>query len=125
MPSRSLLQVSVEFHQKSREKKNNFSFRLRHYHDIWHDLRTNSQYWRRVLVPSRFVHDLGASEAIHSSLHLHVIHERPSPIIFMRAVKNEYERKAMHRAHVVDGAAMCEALSLIERRVSEFPEFQF
>lgn len=93
--------------------------RLKDYDAIWRDLRMLAHHWRRVLIPSRFTFDLGASEAIHSGLHQHLIFENPSPIIFMRAVKNELERKAMQRAHVLDGAAMCEALSLIERRVSE------
>lgn len=92
--------------------------RLRDYDTIWRDLRTLAHQWNRVLIPSRFTFDHGASEAIYSGLHQHVILENPSPIIFMRAVKNELERKAMQRAHVLDGAAMCEALSLIERRVS-------
>lgn len=92
--------------------------RLKDYDAIWRDLRMLAHQWRRVLIPSRFTFDLGASEAIYSGLHQHLIFENPSPIIFMRAVKNELERKAMQRAHVLDGAAMCEALSLIERRVS-------
>lgn len=92
--------------------------RLKDYNDIWRDLRSLAHQWRRVLIPSRFTFDHGASEAIHTGLQQHLIFENPSPIIFMRAVKNELERKAMQRAHVIDGAAMCEALSLLERRVS-------
>lgn len=91
---------------------------MKDYDAIWRDLRMLAHQWRRVLIPSHFAFDLGASEAIHSGLNHHLIFENPSPIIFMRAVKNELERKAMQRAHVLDGAAMCEALSLMERRVS-------
>lgn len=91
--------------------------RVKHYRDIWQDIRTMSHTWRRVLLPAECVFDLGASEAIHSSLSHHLIHERPSPIIFMRAQKNAIEREGMQRAHVIDGAAMCEALSALERRV--------
>lgn len=71
------------------------------------------------MVPSHCVYDLGSSEAIFSAIRKHIIHEKPSPIIFMRAQKNEIEREGMQRAHVLDGAAMCEALSLLEQRVSQ------
>lgn len=91
---------------------------MRGYDDVWHDLRHYSQYWRRILVPSQFVFDLGASEAIFAAINQHLIYEHPSPVIFMRAQKNDDERRAMHHAHILDAAAMCEALSLIERRVS-------
>lgn len=61
--------------------------------------------------------DLGSSEAIFSALSSHLVYEKPSPVIFMRAQKNAIEREGMQRAHVLDGTAMCEALSLLESRV--------
>lgn len=70
-----------------------------------------------MLVPGRCVFDLGASEAIYSSILRNIIYEKASPIIFIRAEKNEVERRGMQRAHILDGAAMCEGLSLLERRV--------
>lgn len=66
--------------------------------------------------------DLGSSEAIYNNINRDIIVEKPSPIILMRAHKNEVERQGMHRAHVLDGAAMCEALSKLERRVSKLPK---
>lgn len=74
--------------------------------------------WRRVLVPSHYIFDLGTSHAIYSRLHLDLILERPSPIIFMRAEKNKIERANMRRARTLDAIAMCQAMSLLERRVS-------
>lgn len=71
-----------------------------------------------MLVPSHCVHDLGVSEAVYSSIIRNVILEKPSPVIFMRAKKNMVEREGMHRAHILDGAALCDAFSLLERRVS-------
>lgn len=38
----------------------------------------------------------------------------------MRAKKNPTEQRGMQRALVLDGAAMCDAFSLLERRVSTF-----
>lgn len=41
----------------------------------------------------------------------------------MRARKNSAERQGMQRAHIIDGAAMCDALALLERRVCLFDSF--
>lgn len=92
--------------------------RIRHYEDIWKDLRANSHSWRTILVPAHCVFDRGVSEAIFSSILRNVILEKPSPIIFMRAKKNPTEQRGMKRAQVLDGAAMCDAFSMLERRVS-------
>lgn len=91
---------------------------IKDYNDVWKDLRTLSHRWKRVLLPSLSVFDMGASEAIHSSLNREIISERASPIITMRAQKNEVEREGMRRAHVKDAVAMCETLSYLEERVS-------
>lgn len=91
--------------------------RIKDYDEIWTDLRKCSYVWRQILVPGHCVFDHGVSEAIYSSISRAVIAEKPSPVIFMRARKNPTEVDGMKRAHVLDGAAMCDALSLLERRV--------
>lgn len=91
--------------------------RIKDYDEIWTDLHKCSYVWRKILVPGHCVFDLGVSEAIYSSISKVVIIEKPSPVIFMRARKNPTELKGMERAHIIDGAAMCDALSLLERRV--------
>lgn len=63
---------------------------------------------------------MGASEAIHSSVKREIILERTSPIIAMRAQKNQVEREGMRRAHVRDAVAMCDTFSYLEERVSEY-----
>lgn len=68
-------------------------------------------------MPSHCVYDLGVSEAVFSSILRNVILEKPSPVIFMRARKNAVEQKGMQRAHILDGTALCDAFSLLERRV--------
>lgn len=80
-------------------------------------MRTLSQHWKRILVPSAVVFDMGASEAIHSVIPRDLILDRPSPIIFLRAQKNEIEKQGMKKAHIRDGVAMCEVLSYLEERV--------
>ncbi|KXJ79015.1 hypothetical protein RP20_CCG001990 [Aedes albopictus] len=89
---------------------------IKEYQDVLRDLRTLSQHWKRVLVPSAVVFDMGASEAIHSVLPREQVLDRPSPIIFLRAQKNEVEQQGMIKAHIRDGAAMCEVLSYLEER---------
>lgn len=93
------------------------SFRIKEYEDVRRDLQTLSQHWKRILVPSAVVFDLGASEAIHSALPRGLILDKPSPIIFLRAQKNEVEKQGMKKAHIRDGVAMCEVLSYLESRV--------
>lgn len=92
-------------------------FRIKDYDQIWSDLNSYSYEWRKILVPGDCVFDLGVSEAIYSNIKRTAILEKPSPVIFMRAKKNPIEQKGMQRAHILDGAAMCDALSLLERRV--------
>lgn len=63
---------------------------------------------------------MGASEAVYSMIPRDKIVERVSPIIYMRAQKNAVEREGMRKAHIRDGAAMCDAFSFFEERVSYF-----
>lgn len=77
-------------------------------------MRTFSQAWRRVLVPAVCVYDMGASQAIYTSMKREIISLRISPIIYMRAQKNSVERKGMFNAHVRDAAAMCDVLNYLE-----------
>jgi Xaa-Pro aminopeptidase len=59
---------------------------------------------------------MGASEAIHAALPKEIIMERVSPVIYMRAQKNNVEREGMRRAHIRDAAAMCDTMSYLEER---------
>ncbi|KAL7726902.1 hypothetical protein ACLKA6_019122 [Drosophila palustris] len=86
------------------------------YDQIWSDIRTNLQIWKRVLIPAPCVQEPGASEAIYSAVPPSVIVEHISPIIFMRAQKNSYEQEGMRKAHIRDGAAICEAMCNLETR---------
>lgn len=61
--------------------------------------------------------DMGVNEAIYSSLNREIILEHPSPIITMRAQKNQIERDGMRAAHVRDAVAMIDTLSYLEERV--------
>lgn len=96
-------------------------YRIKEYYQVWNDIRTYSQIWKRVLVPAPCVQDLGSSEAVFSSFPSKAVFEHISPIILMRAQKNSVEQAGMRIAHVKDGAAICEAMSNLETRVSLSP----
>lgn len=96
-------------------------FRIKEYEEIWRDIRAASLSWRRVTIPTHCVFDMGASEAVYSSVTRDIVLEKSSPIIFMKAQKNEIEREGMRKAHIIDGAAMCETLSYIEQKVWTIP----
>ncbi|KAL9900653.1 xaa-Pro aminopeptidase 2 isoform 1-T2 [Glossina fuscipes fuscipes] len=95
---------------------NEMCVKIKEYHQVWSDMRTYSQIWKRVLVPARCVQEPGASEAIFSAFPLKIIYEHISPVILMRAQKNSVEQDGMRTAHVRDGAAICEAISNLEMR---------
>lgn len=59
---------------------------------------------------------MGASQAIYSAVRKEIASLRISPIIYMRAQKNEVERRGMFNAHIKDAAAMCEVFSYLEEK---------
>ncbi|XP_048517336.1 xaa-Pro aminopeptidase ApepP isoform X1 [Dendroctonus ponderosae] len=90
---------------------------IRNYSDLWIDLRTKSQLYNKILLPSHCVYSEGASHAIYE----HIIPEKrlphQSPIIYLKSVKNAVEIEGMKRAHVKDGAAMCDFFAYIEAQM--------
>lgn len=91
---------------------------MKNYGNIFEDIRTFSQRWRRVLVPAPSTFDHGATEAIYSAFHHGMVVDKVSPVIYMRAQKNDVEKEGMRRAHVRDAAAMCDAFAYLEQKVS-------
>lgn len=43
--------------------------------------------------------------------------DKVSPVIYMRAQKNDVEKEGMRRAHIRDAAAMCDVLAYLEQKV--------
>jgi Xaa-Pro aminopeptidase len=65
---------------------------IKSYEDFWRDLQHFSYGWKNVLLPIGSSLDMGASEGIYSSLLSNEkikISQHISPIVFMRAQKNE------------------------------------
>lgn len=65
-------------------------------------------------MPAVCVYDMGASHAIYTSMRKDIASLRVSPIINMRAQKNDVERQGMFNAHIRDAVAMCEAMNYLE-----------
>lgn len=64
---------------------------------------------------------MGVSEAVYSQIrNREIILERTSPIVYMRAQKNDVEREGMRRVHIRDAVAICDTFSYLEKRVGKF-----
>ncbi|KAH8375879.1 xaa-Pro aminopeptidase 1 [Drosophila serrata] len=109
------ISLGIDLHLRT-DCYNEDCVKIKEYNQIWSDIRTYAQIWKRVLVSAPCVQDLGASEAIYSSMPGKIVVWHISPIIFMRAQKNSDEQAGMRRAHIRDGAAICEAMSNMETR---------
>lgn len=95
-----------------------FYFRLREYSEIWTDLRTNSQRYSKILVPSHCVHSEGASHAIYDHVFADRRLSRQSPIIFLKSIKNGVEIRRMQEANFRDAAAVCDCYAYLEKCAS-------
>ncbi|BFF90822.1 xaa-Pro aminopeptidase 2 [Drosophila madeirensis] len=109
------ISLGIDLHLRT-DCYNEDCVKIKEYHQIWSDIRTYAQIWKRVLVSAPCVQDLGTSEAIYSSMPGKIVVEYISPIIFMRAQKNSDEQAGMRKAHIRDGAAICESMSNMEAR---------
>ncbi|ALC46164.1 CG6225, partial [Drosophila busckii] len=109
------INLSIDLHLRT-DCYNENCVKIKEYNQVWSDIRTYVQIWKRVLVPAPCVQEQGASEAIYSYVPQKNVFEHISPIIFMRAQKNFAEQEGMRMAHIRDGAALCEAMSNLESR---------
>ncbi|XP_017041184.1 xaa-Pro aminopeptidase 2 [Drosophila ficusphila] len=109
------ISLGIDFHLRT-DCFNEYCVKIKEYNQVWSDIRTYAQKWKRVLVSAPCVQELGASEAIYSSMPGKIVVWEISPIIFMRAQKNSDEQEGMRRAHIRDGAAICTAMSNMENR---------
>ncbi|XP_049821340.1 xaa-Pro aminopeptidase ApepP [Aethina tumida] len=89
---------------------------IKSYDSIWNDLKTKSQKYNKILVPSHCVYSAGASHAIYSHIIPEKILPRQSPIIYLKANKNPTEIVNMRSAQITDAAAFCDCLAYFEKR---------
>ncbi|XP_060801803.1 xaa-Pro aminopeptidase 1 [Amyelois transitella] len=90
--------------------------RVQEYTNIYADLRRATE--SKILIPAAGTFHRGASAAIAQSVPQAKRLQLLSPIIYLKAQKNEAERKGMAKAHLRDAVAMCTVLSYLEKRGS-------
>ncbi|XP_015591446.1 xaa-Pro aminopeptidase ApepP [Cephus cinctus] len=112
------LSRAVDIHLKTDSCFHANCVKRRNYTTIWSDLRTNSQAWSTVWLPSPCGYAQGASRAIFSAVRPEKRLARPSPVIALRAEKNKVEAEGMRRAHIRDAVAMCDFLSYMEDQIN-------
>ncbi|GLH11781.1 Xaa-Pro aminopeptidase 1 [Gryllus bimaculatus] len=115
----SKLPYHVKRHLRTNNCFNELCVRLRTYENILKDIRTFCQQWTKVLLPAPCVYDQGVSRAVYTAVHppkkrfLHI-----SPILLLKAKKNNVESYGMRAAHIRDAVAFCDFMAYFEKKVS-------
>ncbi|CAL1684335.1 unnamed protein product [Lasius platythorax] len=85
---------SVDIHLKIDSCFHADCVKWHNYTAIWYDLKTMSQAWNTVWLPSPYGYTLGASKEIYNSIPPEKRLAKPSPVIDLRAEKNKVEMAA-------------------------------
>lgn len=88
------------------------SSRVNDYTNIYGDLRRSAE--SKILIPAAGTFQRGASAAIAQSIPPAKRMFLLSPIIYLKAQKNDAEVKGMKKAHLRDAVAMCTLLNYLE-----------
>ncbi|KAF2352830.1 Creatinase N-terminal [Trinorchestia longiramus] len=78
---------------------------------------------KRVLLPKKYAFSGGASYAIYSAVPAEKRHEAVSPVLLLKARKNEVEFANMKNAHLRDAAAVIDFLAFLEKEINEGREW--
>ncbi|XP_024871285.1 xaa-Pro aminopeptidase 1-like isoform X1 [Temnothorax curvispinosus] len=107
---------SVDIHLKVDSCSHANCVKWHNYTDIWYDLKTMSQVWNTVWLPSPCGYSPGASKEIYNSIPPEKRLAKASPIIDLRAKKNKVEAAGMRSSHLRDAIAMCDFLAYMEEQ---------
>nr|XP_033332361.1 xaa-Pro aminopeptidase 1-like isoform X2 [Megalopta genalis] len=107
---------SVEVHLKVDYCNHENCVRWHNYTSIWSDLRTMSQAWKTVWLPTRCGYTPGVSKEVYDSIPPEKRMSKPSPIVNFRAQKNAIEAQGMRISHLRDAVAMCDFLAYMEEQ---------
>ncbi|XP_025988005.1 xaa-Pro aminopeptidase ApepP isoform X2 [Solenopsis invicta] len=107
---------SVDIHLKIDSCSHANCVKWHNYSDIWNDLKTMSQIWNTVWLPSPYGYSPGASTEIYNSIPPEKRLAKASPIIDLKAEKNKVEVAGMRRSHLKDAIAMCDSLAYMEEQ---------
>ncbi|XP_031846075.1 xaa-Pro aminopeptidase 1 isoform X2 [Nomia melanderi] len=107
---------SVEVHLKMDYCNHENCVNWHNYTSIWYDLRTMSQAWNTVWLPTQCGYTPGASMEVFNSIPSEKRLPKPSPVVNLRAQKNPVEVEGMRRSHLRDAVAMCDFLAYMEEQ---------
>ncbi|XP_014481659.1 PREDICTED: xaa-Pro aminopeptidase 1-like isoform X2 [Dinoponera quadriceps] len=114
-PRQKILRA-VDIHLKTDSCYHKNCVKWHNYTTFWHDLKTMSQAWNTVWLPSPCCYTLGASKEVYNSIPPEKILAKASPIIDLRTEKNKIEVAGMRKAHLKDAVAMCDFLAYMEEQ---------
>ncbi|XP_066984437.1 xaa-Pro aminopeptidase 1-like isoform X3 [Macrobrachium rosenbergii] len=89
--------------------------KISEYNNFWTHLSTATG---KVIIPQAHSYATGASYAVLSKIKAESRMVTPSPVILMKAQKNEVEIEGMKNAHVKDAVALCDFLSFMETEIT-------
>ncbi|XP_076287717.1 xaa-Pro aminopeptidase 1-like isoform X2 [Lasioglossum baleicum] len=107
---------SVEKHLKMDFCNHENCVRWHNYTSIWYDLRTMSQAWNTVWLPTQCGYTPGVSKEVYDSIPPEKRLQKPSPIVRFQTQKNAIEADGMRRSHLRDAVAMCDFLAYMEEQ---------
>jgi len=90
---------------------------IRKYDRTFNDLPALMANVNTVLLPSKYAYSGGVSFAIHETVVAHKRRTAPSPLILMKAQKNDVEVIGMKNAHLRDAVALCDFMSLLQDEI--------
>ncbi|KAG8224298.1 hypothetical protein J437_LFUL007238 [Ladona fulva] len=108
----------MRMHLRSERCYGRLCVRVHDYSNIWDDLKTLSQAWKKVLLPAPYSYTMGASHAIYNAVPMEKRMPMPSLVMRTKAQKNQVEREGMRKAHVRDAVALCDFFAYLESQVS-------
>lgn len=114
---RNKLKRSTETHLKMDACYHADCVKWHNYTSFWYDISTMSQAWNTVWLPAPCGYAQGASAEIFFSIPREKHLVKPSPVIHLRAEKNEVEAKGMRNSHIRDAIAMCDFMSYMEEQM--------
>lgn len=88
---------------------------MNEYTTIYSDLRRATE--SKILIPTAGTFQRGASAAIAQSISQSKRLFQMSPIIYLKAQKNQAEIQGMRKAHLRDAVAMCTVMCYMESMV--------
>lgn len=109
----------VDFHLHASQCIDDICFQVTGYDNLVPRLQSESKNSdvQKVLLPKKYGYSGGASYAVVNAVPEEKRHSAVSPVLLMKARKNDVEFKGMKRAHVRDAVALIDFLAFMEKQI--------